>query len=50
MGKVMSAKEAVMLVKGGDTIAVGGFVGCNHPEEFWCSGKSGMYSGSAISV
>lgn len=33
MGKVMSAKEAVMLVKGGDTIAVGGFVGCNHPEE-----------------
>ena len=32
MGKVMSAKEAVMLVKGGDTIAVGGFVGCNHPE------------------
>lgn len=22
-----------MLIKGGDTIAVGGFVGCNHPEE-----------------
>lgn len=33
MGKIMSAKEASMLVKGGDTIAVGGFVGCNHPEE-----------------
>ena len=29
----MSAKEASMLVKGGDTIAVGGFVGCNHPSE-----------------
>ena len=33
MGKIMSAKEASMLIKGGDTIAVGGFVGCNHPEE-----------------
>lgn len=33
MGKIMSAKEASMLVKGGDTVAVGGFVGCNHPEE-----------------
>lgn len=33
MGKIMSAEEASMLVKGGDTIAVGGFVGCNHPEE-----------------
>lgn len=33
MGKIMSAKEASLLIKGGDTIAVGGFVGCNHPEE-----------------
>lgn len=33
MGKIMSAKEASMMVKGGDTIAVGGFVGCNHPEQ-----------------
>jgi len=33
MGKIMSAREASMLIKGGDTVAVGGFVGCNHPEE-----------------
>ena len=33
MGKIMSAKEASMLVKDGDTLAVGGFIGCNHPEE-----------------
>ncbi|MEE1242798.1 acyl CoA:acetate/3-ketoacid CoA transferase [Frisingicoccus sp.] len=33
MCKIMSAKEASMMIKGGDTIAVGGFVGCNHPEE-----------------
>ena len=33
MCKIKSAKEAAMMIKGGDTIAVGGFVGCNHPEE-----------------
>lgn len=33
MGKIKSVEEAVKLVKNGDTIAVGGFVGCNHPEE-----------------
>ena len=31
MGKIMSAKEASMLIKGGDTIEVTGFVGCNQP-------------------
>ena len=33
MGKIMTAKEASMLVKDGATLAVGGFIGCNHPEE-----------------
>ena len=33
MGKIMTAKEASLLVKDGDTLAVGGFIGCNHPEE-----------------
>ncbi|MGL4606286.1 MAG: acyl CoA:acetate/3-ketoacid CoA transferase [Eubacteriaceae bacterium] len=33
MNKVITAKEAVDLIKNGDTIAFGGFVGCMHPEE-----------------
>lgn len=31
--KVMSAQEAVSLVRDGDTVLVSGFVGCGHPEE-----------------
>lgn len=33
MSKVMSAQEAVKLIKTGDTLAVSGFVGFSHPEE-----------------
>lgn len=33
MSKVMTAFEAVQLIKDGDTVAVGGFVGNMHPEE-----------------
>ena len=33
MGKLMSAKDAINLIKDGDTVCVGGFVGCMHPEE-----------------
>ena len=33
MGLIMPAKEASMFVKDGATLAVGGFIGCNHPEE-----------------
>jgi propionate CoA-transferase len=31
--KVMSAQEAVGLIRDGDTVLVSGFVGCGHPEE-----------------
>ena len=33
MKKLMSIDEAVALIKSGDTVAVGGFIGCGHPEE-----------------
>ena len=32
-GKIMSVEDAIGLIKNGDTIAVGGFVGNAHPEE-----------------
>ena len=32
MGKVVSAREAVQLVRSGDTVATGGFVGIGFPE------------------
>ena len=31
--KVINCREAVELIKDGDTVAVGGFVGNCHPEE-----------------
>ena len=31
--KVMTAEEAVKLIKPGDTVAVSGFIGMGHPEE-----------------
>ena len=31
--KLMSKDKAVKLIKDGDTVAVGGFVGCAHPED-----------------
>ena len=33
MKKIMSSDEAIALIKNGDTVAVGGFIGCGHPEE-----------------
>ncbi|MBC8059836.1 MAG: acyl CoA:acetate/3-ketoacid CoA transferase [Clostridiaceae bacterium] len=33
MKKIMSSSEAIALIKNGDTVAVGGFIGCGHPEE-----------------
>ncbi|MBW9154463.1 CoA-transferase [Clostridium estertheticum] len=33
MKKVMSSTDAISLIKNGDTVAVGGFIGCGHPEE-----------------
>jgi propionate CoA-transferase len=32
-GKIMSVEQAIGLIKDGDTVAVGGFVGNAHPEE-----------------
>ena len=31
--KVISKEQSIDLIKNGSTIAVGGFVGCAHPEE-----------------
>ena len=33
MNKIMSSDDAIALIKNGDTVAVGGFIGCGHPEE-----------------
>jgi propionate CoA-transferase len=33
MKKLMSSHDAIALIKSGDTVAVGGFIGCGHPEE-----------------
>jgi len=33
MKKIMSSHDAISLIKNGDTVAVGGFIGCGHPEE-----------------
>lgn len=33
MKKIMCSDEAIALIKNGDTVAVGGFIGCGHPEE-----------------
>ncbi len=33
MSKILTSKEAVKLIKNGDTVAIGGFVGSGHPEE-----------------
>ncbi|MBZ9685310.1 acyl CoA:acetate/3-ketoacid CoA transferase [Clostridium estertheticum] len=33
MTKIMSSDDAIALIKNGDTVAVGGFIGCGHPEE-----------------
>lgn len=33
MSKVISAQDAVKLIKNGDTVAIGGFVALGHPEE-----------------
>ena len=33
MKKIMSTDEAIALIKNGDTVAIGGFIGCGHPEE-----------------
>ncbi len=33
MKKIMSSDEAISLIKNGDTVAIGGFIGCGHPEE-----------------
>ncbi|MCL4442181.1 MAG: hypothetical protein M1609_16805 [Firmicutes bacterium] len=31
--KIKSSEEAVALIKGGDTVAINGFIGFGHPEE-----------------
>lgn len=33
MSKVMSAQEAISMIKDGDKIGVGGFIGMGHPQE-----------------
>ncbi|MBU3112894.1 acyl CoA:acetate/3-ketoacid CoA transferase [Clostridium lacusfryxellense] len=33
MKKIMSSQDAISLIKNGDTVAIGGFIGSGHPEE-----------------
>ena len=33
MTKIMSSDDAIALIKNEDTVAIGGFIGCGHPEE-----------------
>jgi len=32
MNKIMSVEKAIGLIKSGDTVAIGGFIGAGHPE------------------
>ena len=47
MKKTMSSYDAITLIKDGDTVAIGGFVGSGHPEELTIEiNKSFAQSGS----